>query len=225
MPALGPYGTTLYLWLMLNMNPQTRRIETTGEEMRAAIGTGTNQVSRSLTYLEAHGYIGYTRGNGRHKSIITILKPECPAIGQPCPLASSTEPCMVLEETVRETAKEVREENGAAADKRVIRVLKAWNAQSACITHRKLNDKEARKVLVTVKRFGIEEVCTAIANYAAVVDDAESWFNYRWTLWDFLTRKQGNNIARFSDAAEPLVNFRGKRPLPSAASDGKYDDL
>lgn len=224
MPALGPHGTTLYLWLMLNMNPQTRRIETTGEEMRKAIATGTNQVSRSLAYLEAHGYIGYMRGNGRNKSVITILKPDCPTLGQPCPLASSTEPCMVLEETVRETAKVVREEKDAATDKRVVRVLQTWNAQKVCVTHRKMNEKEARKVLVAVKRFGIEEVCTAITNYAAVVADPESWFSYRWTLWDFLTRKQGNNIARFSDAAKPLENFRGPRATNGAA-DGKYDDL
>lgn len=225
MPALGPYGTTLYLWLMLNMHPQTRRIETTGDEMRAAIGTGTNQVSRSLTYLEAHGYISYMRGGGTHKSIITILKPECPTLGQPCPLGSSAEPCVVFEDTVREAAKVVREEREAKTDKRVARVLKTWNEQKVCITHRKMNDKEARKVLVAVKRFGVDEVCGAIVNYAAVVEDSESWFNYRWTLWDFLTRKQGNNIARFSDDAKPLENFRGSRAPAGAAADGKYDDL
>lgn len=225
-PALGPLGVALYAWLILTMNPETRRVETTAMEMRTALATGPTQVARTLKYLESKGYITYTRGNGRFKSVITVLKPDCPTTGAACPLAGAEAPCTVLMDTVRVTAAAVRAERAPTEDLAVRRVYKVWN-DVGVMRHRKLTETMAKKVQRVLATTSEARITDAIRNYGAVVLSKEHWFDYRYTLDEFLTRKGGVNIVRFGSDAKPLDNFKTKKgsSVQDTSAAEKYADL
>lgn len=223
-PALGAYGVALYAWLILKMNPETRRVETTTAEMREALATGPNQITRTLLYLEEHGYIDYIRGNGSYKSIIFVCKPKCPTTGVECPLAGAISPCLSMAETVREVAYAVRADEELAKSAVVLRVYKVWQ-EAGVMKHQKVTKQMGTAVKKAVKDFGEELVIEAIRNYATVVHSKEHWFNYHYTLTDFLARRGGNNIERFCTDARPLENFRGAKEAPGTTTSGKYAEL
>jgi hypothetical protein len=220
---LGPIGVTLYLFLLLDMDPVTRSVDIDSEDLCEALGTGKTQVSRTLAYLERHSYIDYERGNRHRKSRITVLKPECPETGHACPLASSSSPCSVLASTVRLTAEVVRAEKPAEdGDGVADRILAAWN-DAKVIRHKALTSgarKQIARVLVDRKE---AEVIEAIRNYGLVLAMPDPKFTYRYTLEDFLGRKQGHNLTRFSNEADPVTNFGGVKR--QRAADPTYADL
>lgn len=222
-PALGAYGVALYTWLILKMNPQTRRVETTIGEMRDALGTGPNQVGRTLKYLEDKGYIAYLRGSGGYKSVIYIQKPKCPTTGIECPLASNDSPCLSLIDIVHEVADEVRaEEQGASA--MVLRVYRAWQDAGA-MRHKRLTEKMGRAIKKAVKDYGEDMVVEAIKNYATIVHGDEYWFSYRWTLTDFLSRGDGKNIDRFCTDSDPFTSHRRESSTSTTANNDKYANI
>lgn len=229
-PALGVYGVALYTWLLLKMDPQTRRLETSISEMREALGTGTTQVSRTLKYLEEKRYIDYMRGSGNAKSLIVIRKPKCPTTGAECPLAAASSPCLTMVEVVREVAAEVREEETARSTA-ALRIFEAWN-EAGVIRHQKMPKPMVVVVNRAIKNYGEDMVLEAIENYGKVVNSKEHWFDYRYTLSDFLSRRGGANIERFCTDANPLENYRGRRGNGGdimhgngSATGSKYADL
>lgn len=68
--------------------------------------------------------------------------------------------------------------------------------------------KIRRKVDAAVRVYGVDDVCWAIDAYASVLDSSEHFFDYRWTLGDFLTR----GLSRFVPELDPLENFRSRQP-------------
>ena len=50
-----------------------------------------------------------------------------------------------------------------------------------------------------------------VANYADIINSTKHYFSHRWTLSDFLSRKNG--IDRFIDREKAMDNFRNKNGL------------
>lgn len=62
-----------------------------------------------------------------------------------------------------------------------------WNRKNI-IKHRKLTDQIKHKVKATLKDYSQTELLTAINRYSVIVNSADYFFKYRWTLIDFLQR-------------------------------------
>jgi DNA-binding MarR family transcriptional regulator len=62
-----------------------------------------------------------------------------------------------------------------------------WNSKKITV-HRKLVDNTKRKIKSTLKDYTQEEIIKAIDNYHYVLRDQNSFFNYEWTLAEFLQR-------------------------------------
>jgi uncharacterized phage protein (TIGR02220 family) len=95
---LGTLGVAMYVWLLLKMDPATRRWVGNIDVLREAVGTGRNQAIRTLALLEDGGYVQYERGNRFAESGITVLKADCAVVGHQCVLASTDLPCSIVVE-------------------------------------------------------------------------------------------------------------------------------
>jgi hypothetical protein len=82
-------------------------------------------------------------------------------------------------------------------------IFNYWNQQNIIVHQKLVND--VRSVIVrTLRSYSVEEVKSAISNYSAIVHGEEYFFNYKWTLKDFLKR----GLEKFMDLEVAKSNFR-----------------
>lgn len=82
-----------------------------------------------------------------------------------------------------------------------------WNEHKV-VVHRKLTDEMKRAITVKLKDYSAIELCKAIANYAEIVNSQDYYWNHRWTLQEFLSRKSA--VERFLDGDVARENYRIK---------------
>jgi len=89
-------------------------------------------------------------------------------------------------------------------------IFNHWNQQNI-IAHKKLTDDVRSVIVRTLRSYSVEEVKSAISNYAEIVHGEQYYFSYRWTLKEFLKR----GLEKFADLEIAKSNFRkeetGKR--------------
>lgn len=82
-------------------------------------------------------------------------------------------------------------------------IFNHWN-KSKIIQHRKLTDKIKRKINSILKDYSLEEIQTAIDNYKLILESPLYYFNYKWTLNDFLQR----GFEKFLDLETAKNNYK-----------------
>lgn len=82
-----------------------------------------------------------------------------------------------------------------------------WN-DLKIITHKKLISDMKRAIDSARKDYSEEEIEQAMRNYAVIVKGPEYYFNHKWTLAEFLSRRHSNNIERFLDLEIAKKNYR-----------------
>jgi hypothetical protein len=102
----------------------------------------------------------------------------------------------------------VHKENALSFSESMLRIFSFWNDQTVLKHHRELTpemEKEFRKSGLTET-----EVVQSIRNYVRVLTDPGSFFTYRWSLPEFLKRK--NAARRFlpDDAVEEFKQTQGR---------------
>jgi hypothetical protein len=115
-------------------------------------------------------------------------------------------------------------------------IFDSWIAQNV-IVHKELTADMKRATDKALKSYTLADILEAITNYGQVVNSANHFFNYRWTLEEFLTgggkdKIPFGNLKRFLTESKPLDNFReeknagqpGKRDRQTAEP-GKYSHL
>ena len=88
-------------------------------------------------------------------------------------------------------------------------LFELWN-DLKIITHKKLTGDMKRAIDSARKDYSQEEIGQAMQNYAVIVKGPEYYFDHRWTLAEFLSRRHSNNIERFQDLEIAKSNFRDK---------------
>jgi hypothetical protein len=89
----------------------------------------------------------------------------------------------------------------------VNRIFRYWNNQDI-ITHRQLTDGIKKAIQKALKDYSIGDIQKAIYNYGIILKGDEYWFKYKWTLQEFLSRHNGNNIERFLDLEAAKSNYK-----------------
>lgn len=79
-----------------------------------------------------------------------------------------------------------------------------WN-ECNIIKHREMTDNIKKAITKALKTYTREDICKYIKRYSIVLEDDKYFFNYKWTLIDFLNRKDG--ISSFSDEGSKWINF------------------
>lgn len=89
-------------------------------------------------------------------------------------------------------------------------IVRTWLESDGLIVHREpyfKTPKVKTALRNAVETYGAQDTAKAIRSYAAVLASPDHFFNYRWTLGDFLTR----GLDKFVPEAEPERVFRGVR--------------
>lgn len=91
-------------------------------------------------------------------------------------------------------------------------IFEYWNTKDI-IKHRELTDDIAKAIDKALKVYPEEAIKTYIDRYAKVVGDESYFFAYKWTLKDFLTRKDG--ISSFTDEGSKWVSYTTRQTAPA----------
>lgn len=86
----------------------------------------------------------------------------------------------------------------------VRRIYDFWNEKNI-IPHKALTKEMNSAVERALKSYSEEEIKTYIDRYAKVIEDKSYFFDYKWSLKDFLSRKEG--ISSFTDEGSKWVNY------------------
>lgn len=87
-------------------------------------------------------------------------------------------------------------------------IFNYWNGKDI-IKHRELTEEISKSIEKALKTYTEEEIKCYIDRYAEVLKDTEYFFSYKWTLAQFLTRKDG--IASFTDEGDKWLNYKSSR--------------
>ncbi len=90
-----------------------------------------------------------------------------------------------------------------------IDLFNIWN-ELKITSHRNLTNDMKRAIDNTLKDYSPEEIEQAIRNYALILKGNEYLWTYKYTLVDFLSRRNSNNIERFLDLEVAKSNFKAK---------------
>lgn len=104
-------------------------------------------------------------------------------------------------------------------------IYTAWNAEKI-IEHKKLTEKIEKAITTSIKDYKEEEIVQAITNYKKILTGTDYYFNYRWTLEEFLKR----GLEKFLNWGVCSSNFKNKtnnfNPPPSGkANAGAYEEI
>lgn len=91
--------------------------------------------------------------------------------------------------------------------KNIYTIFTHWN-NNKIIVHEK-NTYEP-KIKSALKDYSVDEITAAITNYATILHSDEYYFNYKWTLGDFLKR----GLDKFLDLEVAKNNYRSKQITP-----------
>ena len=114
-------------------------------------------------------------------------------------LSKNTTPLDTNLATPKESIKKVKEI--------YIELFNLWN-DLRIIIHKKLTGDMKQAIDSARKDYSQEEIGQAMQNYAVIVKGPEYYFDHRWTLADFLSRRHSNNIERFQDLEIAKSNFK-----------------
>lgn len=87
------------------------------------------------------------------------------------------------------------------------RFLVSWNTQDI-IQHKKVTVGAKKAIDKAIKNadYTEAEIFKAFKNYATVLHSSNYFWDYKWTMEDFLNR----GLGKFVDEAEPLANTKKK---------------
>lgn len=66
-----------------------------------------------------------------------------------------------------------------------------WNESDGLIHHRKLLYDQRQAIKVALEHFTVSDIQEAISNYSSLLIDDKYFWTYRWTLTEFLSRRDG----------------------------------
>lgn len=90
----------------------------------------------------------------------------------------------------------------------VLSIFEFWN-EKKIIPHKCLTNEFGEAIEKALKNYTEEEIKCYIDRYAEVLKDDEYFFSYKWTLAQFLSRKEG--ISSFADDGDKWVSYKSNK--------------
>lgn len=112
----------------------------------------------------------------------------------------------------KENIKEKKEEELETINK----IFDFWNSLNI-IKHSKLNETRIKAIKNRLKEYPEEIIMIAMRHYEIVLHDSNSFWNYTWSLEDFLNRKNG--FTTFLDDGSNWVSYESKSKNPYSSGD------
>lgn len=100
-------------------------------------------------------------------------------------------------------------------------IFNYWNNKDI-IVHKELTDKISNVISKALKIYSEEEIKTYIDRYNTVIKDKTYFFDYKWTLVDFLNRKDG--ISSFTDEGSKWVSYCNQKNISPKSTRNQIDN-
>ena len=84
-------------------------------------------------------------------------------------------------------------------------IFEHWNAKGI-IKHREINKELEKALTKAFSVYSVEQIKICIDRYATVLNDDTYFFHYKWSLKDFLNRKEG--ISSFTDEGSKWNSYQ-----------------
>lgn len=84
-------------------------------------------------------------------------------------------------------------------------IFEYWNAKGI-IKHREINKELEKALTKAFSVYSVEQIKICIDRYATVLNDDTYFFHYKWSLKDFLNRKEG--ISSFTDEGSKWNSYQ-----------------
>ena len=84
-------------------------------------------------------------------------------------------------------------------------IFNYWNGKQI-IVHRDITDKIKDAICKALKQYSEEDIILCIERYATIINDKQYFWHYKWSLTDFLSRKDG--ISSFTDEGSKWNSYR-----------------
>ncbi len=101
------------------------------------------------------------------------------------------------------------------------RLFTLWNSQNI-IVHGELTPEMAKALDKALKKWDEDTIAEAIRRYGKVYHDANYFFDYKWSLANFLTQK--NTLPDFLDEGQKWQNYLTSQKKVSPKTKPKEDD-
>lgn len=107
------------------------------------------------------------------------------------------------------------------------KIFDYWNQQNITV-HRKLTKSIEQEIDKALKKYSEEEIIEAITRYSQVYHDKDYYFQYAWTLPNFL--KQRNALPDFLEDGQKWINYKERNkpavtPITENLFKGKVPDF
>jgi predicted phage replisome organizer len=99
-------------------------------------------------------------------------------------------------------------QNSISISNSIYNIFNYWNSKDI-IKHRELNKEREKALEKALKKYKEEELIKYIERYDMVIKDTTYFFDYKWTLEDFLNRKDG--MASFTDEGSKWVSYNNQK--------------
>lgn len=94
--------------------------------------------------------------------------------------------------------------NNTSINNNILCVFDFWN-KSNIINHREITPIIQKAIEKALKLYTLQDVEKCITRYSQIVNDKTYYFNYKWTLQQFLSRKEG--MPEFMDDGGKWLNY------------------
>jgi hypothetical protein len=84
-------------------------------------------------------------------------------------------------------------------------IFNYWNTKNI-IVHKTLTNDISKAIEKALKTYNETEIKTYIDRYATILNDKSYFWNYKWSLKDFLSRKEG--ISTFTDEGSKWNSYQ-----------------
>ena len=98
-------------------------------------------------------------------------------------------------------------------------IFNYWNSKDI-IKHKELTKERQQTIDKALKKYSEEDIMKYIDRYSTVIKDTTYFFDYKWTLVDFLNRKDG--ISAFTDEGSKWVSYQSQSNQTQAQPVKKY---
>lgn len=90
-------------------------------------------------------------------------------------------------------------------NKKCEEIFNFWNSKKI-ISHKSISEKLQKKLNEILKKYSLDDVKKAIKRYDEVLKDRSYFYNYKWSLEEFLSRKKG--IVEFFDDGSKWKSYQ-----------------
>ena len=101
------------------------------------------------------------------------------------------------------------------------RIFAHWNGKNI-IKHREFTPQIAKAINKALASYDEDTICMLIDRYAQVIADETFFFDYKWTLKDFLSRKDG--ISSFTDEGSKWASYQQHISKPKGKSQPRLQE-